>query len=103
MRTVALIDYGSGNLPSADKALRKAAGSRAQATTVITTDDPETIARADAVVLPGVGAFVACMTALASREGVLEAMSAAVVRRGVPFLGICVGMQLLATRGLEFG
>ena len=103
MQTVALIDYGSGNLPSADKALRKAAASLSTPTAVVVTDDPEVIARADRVVLPGVGAFAACMTALAARAGVIEAMGEAVQRRGAPFLGICVGMQLLATRGLEFG
>jgi glutamine amidotransferase len=103
MQTVALIDYGSGNLPSADKALRKAAISLDTPTTVVTTDDPEVIARADRVVLPGVGAFAACMGALRARPGVIQAMGEAVTRRGAPFLGICVGMQLLATRGLEFG
>ncbi len=103
MQTVALIDYGSGNLPSADKALRKAAAALSSPTAVVVTDDPEVIARADRVVLPGVGAFAACMAALAARPGVIEAMGQAVTRRGAPFLGICVGMQLLATRGLEFG
>jgi imidazole glycerol-phosphate synthase subunit HisH len=103
MQTVALIDYGSGNLPSADKALRKAAASLQTPITVVTTDDPEVIARADRVVLPGVGAFAACMGALQARGGVIEAMGEAVIGRGAPFLGICVGMQLLATRGLEFG
>jgi glutamine amidotransferase len=103
MQTVALIDYGSGNLPSADKALRKAAASLSTPTAVVVTDDPEVIARADRVVLPGVGAFAACMTALQARPGVIEAMGEAVTKRGAPFLGICVGMQLLATRGLEFG
>jgi glutamine amidotransferase len=103
MQTVALIDYGSGNLPSADKALRKAASQQPTSVSIVTTDDPEVIARADRVVLPGVGAFVACMRALEARGGVIEAMTHAVITRAVPFLGICVGMQLLATRGLEFG
>jgi imidazole glycerol-phosphate synthase subunit HisH len=103
MPTVALIDYGSGNLPSADKALRKAADRSPLRPSVVTTHDPDVIGRADAVVLPGVGAFVACIRALEAREGVIEAMTEAVLRRGAPFLGICVGMQLLATRGLEFG
>src|SRR6201999_1847420 len=70
---------------------------------VVTTDDPETIAKADRIVLPGVGAFAACMGALRARDGVVEAITDAVKRRGAPFLGVCVGMQLLATRGLEFG
>jgi glutamine amidotransferase len=103
MQTVALIDYGSGNLPSADKALRKAAAELTTTTSIVTTDDPEVIARADRLVLPGVGAFVACKEALEARSGVVEAMTHAVMARGAPFLGICVGMQLLATRGLEFG
>jgi len=100
MQTVALIDYGSGNLRSAEKALVRVAEGRAE---IAVTDDPETIARADRVVLPGVGAFAACMSALEARPGVIGAMTDAVTRRGAPFLGICVGMQLLATRGLEFG
>jgi glutamine amidotransferase len=102
MPTTALIDYGSGNLRSAEKALQKAAeGLPGQS--VVTTSDPEAIARADRVVLPGVGAFAACIGALRARDGVVEAMSEAVQNRGAPFLGVCVGMQLLATRGLEFG
>ena len=103
MQSVALIDYGSGNLRSAEKALQKAADGLRRSAEVVTTDDPDQIARADLVVLPGVGAFAACMNALAARQGVIEAMTAAVKGRGAPFLGICVGMQLLATRGLEFG
>jgi glutamine amidotransferase len=96
METLALIDYGSGNLPSADKALRKAAAELGAAVDIV-------IARADRVVLPGVGAFAACVGALRARPGVEEAMTQAVRRRGAPFLGVCVGMQLLAARGLEFG
>ncbi len=103
MQSVALIDYGSGNLRSAEKALQKAAASHSRPARVVTTDDPDLIAAADLVVLPGVGAFAACMSALAARTGVTEAITEAVKRRGRPFLGICVGMQLLATRGLEFG
>ena len=100
MQSVALIDYGSGNLRSAEKALVRAAEGRAQ---IVVTDDPAVISRADRVVLPGVGAFAACMSALSERSGVVEAMTAAVRDRSAPFLGICVGMQLLASRGLEFG
>jgi len=100
MQRVALIDYGSGNLRSAEKALVRAAAGTAH---IVVTNDPETVRTADAVVLPGVGAFAACMSALGERTGVIEAMNDAVARRGVPFLGICVGMQLMATRGLEFG
>ena len=100
MQTVALIDYGSGNLRSAEKALVRAADGRAE---IVVTHDPDIVAAADRIVLPGVGAFAACMTALSARAGVVEAMTEAVRGRGVPFLGICVGMQLLASRGLEFG
>jgi glutamine amidotransferase len=102
-RVVALIDYGSGNLRSAEKALRRAAAALASSVDVVTTDDPALIGRADAVVLPGVGAFSACRAALLDREGVVEAIGEAVRARGAPFLGICVGMQLMASRGLEFG
>lgn len=101
MQSVALIDYGSGNLRSAEKALRKAA--EAAPADIVVTADPQVVARADRVVLPGVGAFGACMAALAARDGLIDAMSEAVLNRGAPFLGICVGMQLLADRGLEFG
>jgi glutamine amidotransferase len=100
MQNVALINYGSGNLRSAEKALVKAADGRAR---IIVTDDPAEVARADRIVLPGVGAFAACMSALEARPGLTEAMTEAVKRRGAPFLGVCVGMQLLASRGLEFG
>jgi glutamine amidotransferase len=100
MQKVALINYGSGNLRSAEKALVRAADGKSA---IVVTDDPDIIARADRLVLPGVGAFAACMGALKARSGVVEAMTEAVRARGAPFLGICVGMQLLATRGLEFG
>ena len=103
MQSVVLIDYGSGNLRSAEKALQKAAAGLARPAEVATTDDPERIARADLVVLPGVGAFAACMAALQARDGVIEAITEAVKDNGKPFLGICVGLQLLAERGLEFG
>ncbi|WP_091742126.1 imidazole glycerol phosphate synthase subunit HisH [Phenylobacterium immobile] len=100
MQTLALIDYGSGNLRSAEKALVKAADGRVR---IVATADPQTVATADRVVLPGVGAFKSCMDALAARDGLIEAMTEAVETRGAPFLGVCVGMQLLASRGLEFG
>ncbi len=100
MQSVALINYGSGNLRSAEKALIRAADGRSE---IVVTDDPDVIAVADRIVLPGVGAFAACMAALESRPGVIEAMTEAVHGKGAPFLGICVGMQLLASRGLEFG
>ncbi|WP_340645657.1 imidazole glycerol phosphate synthase subunit HisH [Phenylobacterium sp.] len=100
MQSVALIDYGSGNLRSAEKALVKAADGASQ---IVVTCDPQIVAAADRIVLPGVGAFSACMSALSERPGLIEAMTQAVRAKGRPFLGICVGMQLLATRGLEFG
>ncbi|WP_334160723.1 imidazole glycerol phosphate synthase subunit HisH [Phenylobacterium sp.] len=100
MQRVALIDYGSGNLRSAEKALVRAADGKSE---IVVTCDPEAVAAADRVVLPGVGAFAACMSALEARPGLIEAMTEAVRRRGAPFLGVCVGMQLMATRGLEFG
>jgi glutamine amidotransferase len=100
MQSVALIDYGSGNLRSAEKALVRAAGGGAR---IVVTRDPEVVAKADRIVLPGVGAFAACMAALSARDGVVSAIEDAVRRRGAPFLGICVGMQLMAIRGLEFG
>lgn len=100
MSFVALIDYGSGNIRSVEKALAAAAGDRML---VRTTDKPEDIAAADRIVLPGQGAFADCMNGLAARAGVVEALTEQVRKRGTPFLGICVGMQLLADKGLEFG
>jgi glutamine amidotransferase len=99
-QVVALINYGSGNLRSAEKALVRAADGESR---IVVTDDPDAIAEADRIVLPGVGAFAACMAALEARPGVIEAVTEAVHGKGAPFLGICVGMQLLASRGLEFG
>jgi len=95
---VALIDYGAGNLHSVHNAL-KAAG----AADTAVTDDPALVRRADRIVLPGVGAFAACMNGLAAIPGMIDALEARVLGDKVPFLGICVGMQLLAERGLEHG
>ena len=97
--TTVLIDYGSGNLASAEKALIRAADGGE----ITVTDRPDIVAKADRIVLPGVGAFASCMGALEDRDGLVDAMTEAVRTRGAPFLGVCVGMQLLATRGLEFG
>jgi imidazole glycerol-phosphate synthase subunit HisH len=102
METCVLIDYGSGNLRSAEKALLQAASNGGDAVRVIVTAEPEAVAKADRLVLPGVGAFAACIGALNARDGLVEAMTAA-KDRDAPFLGVCVGMQLLASRGLEFG
>ena len=96
--TLALIDYGAGNLQSVKNALQ-AAG----ATNVAVTADPDVVAKADRIVLPGVGAFAHCMTALSAIDGILSAMEDRVLKGGVPFLGICVGMQLLADAGVEHG
>ena len=103
MQSVALIDYGSGNLRSAEKALRRAAEGLGSPVDIVVTADPEVVARADRLVLPGVGAFAACMAGLTGLDGMIEAMTQAAIARRAPFLGICVGMQLLADRGLEFG
>jgi glutamine amidotransferase len=99
--TIAIIDYGAGNLRSAEKAFEHAIAARGRNETVTITADPDLVARADRVVLPGDGAFADCKRNLGVIDGMLEAIAAAVDGRGVPFLGICVGMQLLATRGIE--
>jgi glutamine amidotransferase len=99
--SVALIDYGSGNLHSAAKAIERAAREAGLEDAIQVTSDPETVRRADRVVLPGVGAFADCRRGLDAVPGLVEAMTDAVQEKGRPFLGICVGMQLMATRGLE--
>jgi len=96
--TLALIDYGAGNLHSVENALR-AAG----CTDLIVTADPDAVARADRIVLPGVGAFGACAGALRAIDGMVEAMDRRVCGQGAPFLGVCVGMQLMAEAGEEMG
>lgn len=96
--TVALVDYGAGNLQSVRNAL-KAAG----AENVIVTADPDAVSKADRIVLPGVGAFAHCMNSLSSIDGMVEALDAATGTGGRPFLGICVGMQLMAEAGEEHG
>lgn len=102
-QTIAIIDYGSGNLRSAAKAFSYALGTNGMEGKVIITDEPDDIARADKIVLPGQGAFGDCINGLKAREGMVDALTENVLQRGKPFFGICVGMQLLATRGLEFG
>jgi imidazole glycerol-phosphate synthase subunit HisH len=97
---VAVIDYGSGNLASASRALAVAAGRRGIAGEVVVTADPEEVRRADRIVLPGQGAFADCAAGLAAVAGMREAIEERVAA-GAPFLGICVGMQLMARRGLE--
>src|SRR4051794_29555606 len=100
---LALVDYGSGTLHSARKALERAATDRGVETEIRVTSRPEDVARADRIVLPGVGAFADCKRGLDAVPGLVPALIDAVRGKGRPFLGICVGMQLMATRGLEFG
>ncbi|WP_136684862.1 imidazole glycerol phosphate synthase subunit HisH [Falsirhodobacter xinxiangensis] len=95
-----LVDYDSGNLHSAEKAFQKMAAEVGGE--VIVTDKPEDVARADRIVLPGDGAFPACRRALGAHGGLFEAIEEAVVRNARPFLGICVGMQMMATWGREY-
>jgi glutamine amidotransferase len=103
MSLVALIDYGSGNLRSAEKALARAAAERGSGHEIAVTGDPAVVMQADRIVLPGVGAFADCVRGLYAVSGMVDALSEAVLKRGAPFLGICVGMQLLASVGREFG
>jgi imidazole glycerol-phosphate synthase subunit HisH len=100
--TVAIIDYGSGNLHSAAKAFERAAREASHSEPIVVTDDPDKVRVADRVVLPGVGAFADCRRGLDGLSGMVEALEDTVRRRGRPFLGICVGMQLMAERGREY-
>ena len=97
--TVAIVDYGSGNLRSAEKSFQRMAERESD---IVVTWDPDTVARAERIVLPGVGAFGDCRSGLMAVDGMFEAIETR-VKAGYPFLGICVGMQLMATRGLEHG
>jgi glutamine amidotransferase len=102
MQRVAIIDYGSGNLHSAAKAFERASRESAADAEILVTARAEDVRSADRVVLPGVGAFADCKRGLEAVPGMRDALEEAVHGRGRPFLGICVGMQLLASRGLEF-
>jgi glutamine amidotransferase len=97
--SVAIIDYGSGNLHSAAKAFERAA--RDTGDRIVVTPDADVVAKAERIVLPGVGAFADCRRGLDAVPGMVEALNEVVIRRGMPFLGICVGCQLMAERGLE--
>ena len=97
---VAIVDYGSGNLHSARKALERAAREGGGAE-IRLTRDPEEVRKAERIILPGVGAFADCRSGLDAIDGMIEVLNEAVIEQGRPFLGICVGMQLMATRGLE--
>jgi imidazole glycerol-phosphate synthase subunit HisH len=96
-----LVDYNSGNLHSAQKAFERMA-QEGNAGAVVVSSDPATVARADRIVLPGDGAFPACRAALDGYSGLFEAIEVAVTQRAVPFLGICIGMQMMATQGHEY-
>jgi imidazole glycerol-phosphate synthase subunit HisH len=100
--TIAIVDYGAGNLHSGLKAFERAAKSCAAPPHILVTDDPDVVRKADRIVLPGVGAFADCRKGLDAVDGMTDALFEAVKIKGKPFLGICVGMQLLATRGLEY-
>jgi len=100
--TVAIVDYGSGNLHSAAKAFERAAHEAGIGQPIVVTQDPSVVASADRVVLPGVGAFADCRRGLDAVNGMVDALEEAVRRKARPFFGICVGMQLLAERGREY-
>jgi len=99
--TTVIVDYESGNLHSAEKAFQRMAA-EAGTGNVIVSSDPDVIRRADRVVLPGDGAFPACRQALFDHRGVFEAIDEVVITAGKPFMGICIGMQMMATRGMEY-
>ena len=101
--TIALIDYGAGNLRSAAKAFERAVAESGSGEDVVVTSNPDIVARAERVVLPGDGAFADCKSNLEAIAGMTDAIEEAITVRARPFLGICVGMQLLATRGIEHG
>jgi glutamine amidotransferase len=101
--TVAIVDYGSGNLRSAAKAIERAARETGADDRVLVTSNPREVASADRIVLPGVGAFADCRAGLYGVPGMVDTLQRAVIDKGKPFLGICVGMQLMATRGVEYG
>lgn len=101
--TVAIVDYGSGNLRSAAKAFERAARESGVNERVLVTAAPADVAAADRIVLPGVGAFADCRAGLYGVPGMVDTLQREVIERGKPFLGICVGMQLMATRGVEYG
>ena len=100
--SVAIVDYGSGNLHSAAKAFERAARDSGHSQPIVVTRDPDAVRKADRVVLPGVGAFADCKHGLEALPGMVQALEETVRGRGRPFLGICVGMQLMAERGREY-
>jgi glutamine amidotransferase len=100
--SVAIVDYGSGNLHSAAKAFERAARESGHSQPIVVTNDPAAVVRADRIVLPGVGAFADCRRGLDEIPGMVDALEQSVRKKGRPFFGICVGMQLMAERGLEY-
>lgn len=100
--TTVIVDYESGNLHSAEKSFQRMAR-EIGASPVVVSADPEAVRKAERIVLPGVGAFADCRAGLLARAGLFEAIEERAIRGGAPFLGICVGMQMMATRGLEHG
>ena len=101
--SIAIVDYGSGNLRSVAKAVTRAVAAAGRADSVVVTADPEEVRRAERIVLPGVGAFADCMTGLGELAGMHQVLREQVLEGGRPFLGICVGMQLMAKWGREHG
>jgi glutamine amidotransferase len=101
--SVAIIDYGSGNLHSAQKAFERVVQEQGLKIPILVTSDPDVVRKAERIVLPGVGAYADCRRGLAAVAGMVDALNEAVLQKATPFLGICVGMQLMATRGLEHG
>ena len=101
MSSVAIIDYGSGNLRSAAKAFERAAREVSADADIVVTSDPEVVRAADRIVLPGVGAFADCRAGLDAVAGMVDVLEERVIRQGTPFFGVCVGMQLMATEGRE--
>ena len=99
--SVVIVDYGSGNLHSAQKAFERAAQESGRSIPILVTADPEKVRQAERIVLPGVGAFADCARGLRAVPGMVDTLQECVIQKGVPFLGICVGMQLMASRGLE--
>jgi glutamine amidotransferase len=99
--SVVIIDYGAGNLRSAAKAFERVAAERGEGDVVAVTADPDVVRQADRIMLPGVGAFADCMAGLQAVPGMIEVLGERVIKAGVPFLGVCVGMQLLASEGRE--
>jgi glutamine amidotransferase len=100
--TTVIVDYGSGNLHSAAKAFERASRESGAGEDIVVSNDPDAVGRADRVVLPGVGAFADCKRGLAAVDGMIDALNDTVRKKGRPFFGICVGMQLMAERGREY-